>query len=341
MITVKEIARMCDVSASTVSNILNGRPNVSEQTKQRVLKVIKETGYQPNYFASSMRKQNTRMICIIAEDLCRFGTASVVDAAMAYCGQQGYRTMLMNLRLYDRRQPLRFREEDMLVPVLKEVQSLKAEGIIYAAGHGRIIKSFPREFTLPTLIVYAAAEEDRFPAVMADDEKSGYDMIKYLTSMGHREIGIIAGESGNVQTGSRLAGCRRALLEEGISYHPERIVYGRWDRRSGYDGAARLADTGVTAVWCMNDLMAGGVYDYAHGQNIVIGRELSVAGYGDMEIAQFMYPQLTTMRLPLEEMGRSAAAALLKMLEGETENLREPMRLPCEMRLRDSVCRIG
>ena len=97
MITVKDIARLCNVSPGTVSNIINGRPNVGEETRERVLRVIQETGYQPNYFASSMRKQSSRTIGIIVEDLKQFTTTPIVVTIMAYCEEMGYRTFLLNL----------------------------------------------------------------------------------------------------------------------------------------------------------------------------------------------------------------------------------------------------
>lgn len=344
MITVKEIAKMCGVSASTVSNILNGKTNVSEQTRQRVLGVIAETGYQPNYFASSMRKQNTRMIGIIAEDLCQFSTNTIVGAVMADCEEQGYRTMLINLRLYDKWKDTWYNDEtklkSTLLPALNEVQSIKADGIIYVAGHCRIIKTFPPDFSLPTVIAYATAEQNRFPSVIIDDEKGGYDMMKYIVSMGHRKIGIVAGTADNMHTKSRMVGCQRALFEAGIPYNPEWTVCGDWERTSGYECAAKLANTGVTAIWCMNDLMAGGVYDYAYEHHIAIGEDISVAGYDNMEISRFMYPKLTTNELPLEEIGRSAANKLLEMLEDEKKSSRETVQLPCKMKIRDSVCRI-
>ena len=94
LVTLKEIARMCDVSITTVSNVLNGKPKVSEETRQRVLEVVKQTGYQPNYFAQGMRKQKTRIIGIIVEDLDLFSTPPIVEAIMAYCDDNNYRTIL-------------------------------------------------------------------------------------------------------------------------------------------------------------------------------------------------------------------------------------------------------
>ena len=102
MITVKEIARRCGVSATTVSNILNGKPKVSEETRQRVLDVIRETGYQPNYIAQGLRNRKTRMIGIIAEDIAQFSTPPIIEGMMEFFESRGYRTIVQNLRLYAR-----------------------------------------------------------------------------------------------------------------------------------------------------------------------------------------------------------------------------------------------
>lgn len=341
MITVKEIAKMCGVSASTVSNILNGKPNVSALTRQRILDVIKETGYQPNYFAASMRKRNTRMVSIIAEDMSQFSTMPIVEALMECFEKQGYRTVLMNLRLYGRWHDTWFddenKQESILVPVLQEVQSIKVDGVVYVAGHCRTIKSFPQGYTLPTLIAYATSEGNAFPSITIDDEKGGYDMTKYLISMGHRKIGIVAGEASNIHTKNRLLGHQRALFEAEIPYNPAWTTYGDWMRQSGHDCAAQLEGSGVTAIWCMNDLMAAGVYDYTYEHGLVIGKDISVAGYDNMQIADYMYPKLTTNELPLKGIGRRAAEILIQMLGGESEDSYEPIKLPCTMKIRDSV----
>ena len=160
MITVKEIAKMCDVSPSTVSNILNGKPNVSEKTRQRVWQAVKETGYQPNYYAANMRKQSTRTIAIIAEDLGQFSTTPILEAAMATCEEREYRTVIMNLRLYDKWRDTWYNDEpklqSVLSPVLNELKSIKVDGVLYIAGHGRLIRCIPEDFSIPTVVAYAS-----------------------------------------------------------------------------------------------------------------------------------------------------------------------------------------
>lgn len=126
MVTIKEIARECNVSPTTVSNILNGRPNVGEETKKRVLEVVRKRGYQPNYIARGLRIQKTRMIGIIVEDLVQFSTAGVVDGIMEQCEKLGYRTIVQNLRLYSRWSDAWFDDENayysILNPALQEVR---------------------------------------------------------------------------------------------------------------------------------------------------------------------------------------------------------------------------
>lgn len=345
MITVKEIAEACGVSPSTVSNVVNGKYNVSESTRKKVWKVVKETGYQPNYYAANMRKQSTKTISIIAEDLGQFSTAPMLEAAMACCEEHEYRTVIMNLRLYDKWRDTWYNDEkklaSMLCPVLNELKSIKVDGVIYIAGHGREIRCMPQDFELPTMFVYATTENNRFPAMVLNDEKGGYDTMKYLTSMGHRRIGIIAGAPDNAHTQERLWGCQRALLEEDLPYNPEWTVYGDWDRESGYQCARQLSGAGLTAIFCMNDLMAGGAYDYAREMGMEVGKDLSIAGYDDRQVAAYLYPALTTNRLPLSELGYRAAETLIGILKnGTAEPVTEPVRVDGKMIIRDSVAKI-
>ena len=99
MVTLKEIARECNVSPTTVSNILNGKPKVSEETKERVLETVNRLGYRPNYIAQGLRNQKTKMIGIIAEDIAQFTTPEIVEGIMSYCEEKGYRSIVKNLRL--------------------------------------------------------------------------------------------------------------------------------------------------------------------------------------------------------------------------------------------------
>lgn len=343
MITVKEIAKRCNVSPSTVSNILNGKSNVGAETRSRVMACVKETGYQPNYFARSMRKQNSHVISIITEDLTVFGTNPMVEAIMAHCEMNDYRTILMNLRLYRKWGSSWYHESEKLkasvAPVIQEALSIKVDGVIYVAGHCRLIDCFPADFPIPTVFAYGLSKDHKYPSVIIDDEKGGYDTAKYLVAKGHRNIGIIAGVADNLHVKYRLLGYQKALFEEGVPFNPSWVSYGKWHRKSGYEAAKKLGCDGITALFCMNDDMAAGAYDYLYEQGLEIGRDISIIGYDNMALADYLRPSLTTSEIPLSGIGKKAAEILLDTLKGE-KNRAQPaqvVRMPCTMIERRSV----
>ncbi len=344
--TVKEIAKMCGVSPSTVSNAVNGKTNISEETRKKILDCIQQMGYQPNYFASNIRKQNTKTIGIIAEDLGQFSTSDILESAMASCEEQGYRAVIMNLRMYDKWADAWYHDDrklqSVVEPVLNELLAIHVDGLIYIAGHGRLINCIPDSFDIPTVIAYGWAENNRFPSIVPDDVQGGYDIMKYLLSQGHKRIGILSGIADNLHAKARLLGYQRALFEEGIPYNPEWIYYGDWKKPSGILGAGELLKKDITAIACMNDLMAGGVYEYAFDHKLVVGKDFSVVGYDNQLVTEYLFPRLTTCHLPLREIGRKASECLIQNIIGtEKAESYEPIKLPCRIICRDSVLQLN
>lgn len=347
MVTIKEIAAECGVSVATVSNVINGRHNVSKGTRTRVQEVVRSTGYQPDYVARGLRKKKTNMIGIIAEDICQFSTPAIMEGIMRYCEKKNYRTVIQNLRLYARWGEFWYEKDDayrsILDPVIQEMVSIKADGLLYVAGHARVVRYFNEVMAIPTVVAYSYTHATYTPVVVVDDEKAACEMTRYLISMGHRKIGILAGKADNIHTGSRLRGYQRALFEENMLYNPGWVRYGNWERESGYRFAGELLNEGVTAIFCMNDRMAGGVYDYFREQGIRVGEDISVTGFDNQELSQYCSPGLTTMELPLAEIGAEAAAILLERLEADGEHLPSTVferSIPCRLIERESVKRI-
>jgi LacI family transcriptional regulator len=347
LVTLKEIARICGVSTTTVSNVLNGKPKVSEETRQRVLEVVKQTEYHPNYFAQGIRKQKTRIIGIIVEDLDLFSTPPIVESIMAYCDDNNYRTILLNMRLYDRWKDTWYSDEkktlSVFQPILQELLSIKVDGIMYVAGHCRYINYLTEDINIPTIIVYALSRSPKIPSVVIDDERGSYDLTKYLISKGHRRIGVIAGSADNLHTVKRCLGYQKALFEEQVLFNPNWIKHGDWMRESGYIQAEKLVKEDVTAIFCMNDLMAAGAYDYIYDKNLAVGQEISIVGYDNNEISGYLRPQLTTCDIPLRKIGKTAADYFINLIENKIDSgeYKEIIKLPCNMVIRDSVSSIG
>jgi LacI family transcriptional regulator len=346
MVTLKEVAEICNVSATTVSNVINGKAKTSEETKNRILQVIRETGYKPNYMAKGLRGKKTRTVAIIAEDIEQFTSPTIIESIMGSCEKEGYRAIVHNLRLYDRWSDTWYGKEEeyhsVLDPVVKDVLSEQVDGVIYLAGHSRIITSFNEDFQLPVVMCYAYSNSANVPSVVIDDEKSSYEMTSYLIGLGHERIGFVGGRMENIHTAKRLMGYQRALFENGLLYDPELVYYGDWTRESGYEGAKKIIPQEVTAIFGISDKMTGGIYDYLEEKGIAIGRDISVVGFDNEIIAEYFRPQLTTTALPLKDIGRIAAELLLTRLEGsngEEPAERDPVvvKVPCKLIKRKSV----
>lgn len=344
MVTLKEIAKECRVSPTTVSNILNGKPKVSEETRQRVLQTVEKMGYRPNYIAQGLRNQKTRTIGIIVEDISQFSTPEIVEGIMSRCEEKGYRAIVKNLRLYARWSDTWYDNENryhsILDPALKELESIRVDGIIYVAGHARMIHCFPEGFRIPTVMAYAFLYNPDIFTVAVDDQGSAYEMIQYLISKGHRRIGVIGGREDNIHTQQRLLGYQKALFEKRILYNPAWIRYADWEKETAYLAAGELLKEEVTAIFCMADRMAGGVYRCLDEMGLRAGRDIAVAGFDNQIIAEYFVPGLTTMALPLIEIGNTSADFLLKQIDGAEEERPDRVLIPCTLKKRESVHQI-
>lgn len=343
MVTLTDIAKIAGVSPSTVSNILNNRTNVGEDTKKRILDIIEETGYEPNYFASSMRRRSTKMIGIVVEDLTIY-TLPIVERIMSVLEDNGYKTILTNLRMYDKWRDTWYYDETKLFielgAAMKQIRPIKVDGILYVGGHCRYLRILSEYEDMNLVVAYAISKDNRIPSVIINDEKGGYDVTKYLLEMGHKKIAVIGGVDENLHTQMRLAGYQKALFEYGLLYNPNMVFYGNWLRDSGYKLAEKALKTEPTAIFCMNDYMAAGVYDYCYENNIRIPEDISIIGYDNVELSEYLIPKLTTCQINSGDIGKKSAKELLNKLQSEDKGNESEERIvyvDCDMIFRDSV----
>ncbi|MGN0293422.1 MAG: LacI family DNA-binding transcriptional regulator [Lachnospiraceae bacterium] len=322
MATIKEIAKMCNVSIATVSNILNGKPNASEETKKRVLDAAKELNYTPNYVAKNLKMKTTRTIGVIVEDMTVFCAPEIIDGITEYCEEKGYCILLTNLRLYKKYKDEYYHNDIISGHVhraIKELVSKQVDGIIYVTAHERILKCMPQELQVPVVMAYGYSKSSRIPSVVVDDIGGEHKIASYVLDQGHRKVGLITGKENSIHTRDRLLGYQRALYEHHVLYNPDYVVTGDWTREGGYRAACILLEKDVTAVLCMNDLMAGGVYDRLEELNMIPGTDISVAGYDNREVAGYYKPPLTTVELPLFEIGQTACRRVFELMEKEAD----------------------
>jgi len=342
MITLKEIAQQCNVSIATVSNILNGKAKVSNETKERVLQIIKETGYKPNYMARLLRANKTRTIGVLVDDLTEFSSPLIVDGIMTYLEEHNYKTILENLRFYSKWGRDWYENADYKKSVyqaFQEFSSIKVDGIIYVSGHERNINIIPEEFNIPTVIGYAFSDSQNFSSVLIDDFDGAYKLTEYLIKKGHKKIALVQGIEGNIHTEERLRGFKAALKDYKLEADPNLMLPGIWFPESGYEACKKLIESkkDFSAIFCFNDLMAAGVYKYLTENNLQVGKDISVVGFDNRTIAEELIPSLTTMEIPLKEVGISTAKELLDQMTSEEEFQKQEIYIKCNLIERASV----
>lgn len=344
MATIKEIAKLCNVSVATVSNILNNKPGASEETRKMVMEKVRELNYSPNTVARNLRKQNTRSIGVIVEDMTIFSVPDIVDGLTEHFEEANYQILLINLRLFKKYIDSYYFKDDYFGLVKEEIWKLIAkqvEGIVYVTAHERLLKCIPEDLPVPAVMAYGYTGSEKIPSVVVDDEEGAYRISRYLVEQGHRKIGVVTGKKNSPHMQERLLGYQKALYEGGILYNPDLIYYGDWNRICGYQAVDGFLKQGVTAVFCMNDLMAGGVYDRLEELDLEPGKDLSVAGYDNRELSEYYKPPLTTVTLPLHDIGYEAGGIVLKMLKHQLEDVPDQIyRVKCEPVIRNSVKKI-
>ena len=340
MVTIKEIARLTGVSTATVSNVLNGKPGAAGAAKAReITDLASDLHYMPNILARSLQQKKTNTIGIITEDLTVFNTPEIVDGIDACCEENGYGIILENMRLFKRYNndftdtP---KHHELSDSMMRNMISKQVEGIVYVGYHCREITYLPSRVQVPFVYAYCYPKEAVYPSVLFDDEKAARDVTERLIAKGHRRIGVICGPASSYHTRTRLKGYMAALAEHGIKARPSLIVYGDWERPSGYRLAGILLNEGVSAIFSFNDIMASGVYERAAEQGRQIGKDISLFGFDNRDISQGYIPALSTVQPPLSEIGRHSAQIVLNQIKNRRTG-KKRIYLPCTILERRSV----
>lgn len=342
MANMKDVADRAGVSVATVSKVINDLGGISKETTELVLAIAKELNYRPNLYARNLKKQQNRTIGIIAEDLTVFNTPPIIDGIGACCDLRGYHYLLENLRMITRGSNpiLEVNEHNVIVrEAVDFMMSMQVNGLIYLSCHSHKVLTFPAIKDTHFVCAYCSSNDDTVPSILYDDKKAGYDVARFLVNSGHKLIGIITGPSGSIHSLRRLMGFQEGLFDAGIPYNPKTTLQGDWDRDSGYLLTEVLIKNKVTAIFAQNDLMAMGVLDYCAKNGIRVGSELALIGFDNREISTVCRPKLTTVELPLFEIGYTAASTLIDMVENKNADITGEVLLNCSIIERESTYR--
>lgn len=340
MATIREISDKANVSVATVSKVLNGKGNVSDRTRQRILGIARELNYRPNLNARYLKSGQSKTIGIITEDLTVFNAPEIVDGIAAACDDAGYSYILGNLRFYKRygNGPKDLRESTALVhAAVNDMLSKQVDGIIYIGCHSHVVVSLSEHKEPKFVCAYCISKDKAIPSVIYDDEKAAFDLTELLIRQGDNRIGMITGPLESSHTANRTRGHQRALYQHGIPYDPSLTLVGDWERDCGYELGKQLIEAGATAIFAHNDLMAMGVLDYCNANGINVGKDLRLIGFDNREITSVCRPQLSTVAPPLFEIGQTAAREMISILAGN-EPKQHTIMLDCTVIQRESTC---
>ncbi len=316
--TLKDIAEATGLSVSSVSLVLNDRPNrISAKNRQLILEKARELHYHPNQTAVSLITRRSTTIGLVLPDITNTFFAQIAKGAETRSRELGYSLMLCNTNDSPEK-------DDDYINVLL---SRGVDGILlvssYQPGGDTLCSARwePSSLEKPVVLVDRGldqfAHKQRISGVFADNELGGYLATQHLISLGHRKIGCITGPMGAASSKNRLFGHIRALQLAGLTFDSSLVREGDFHTESGFLLGGQLLDLGVTGIFACNDMMAYGVYRAAAQRGVQIPTELSVVGFDDLPFSEITEPPLTTVRQSAYAMGVSAVDKVVRMIRDE------------------------
>lgn len=324
MPTIYEVAKLAGVSPGTVSNVLNHSGKVAKDTEERILQVIQELNYVPNKMAQGLKTNNSKNIFVIAEDIRAFPAPNIIDGISEYSYETGYNLTLYNLRIHPKVRGFNYSDfagseafHEAIDTAVQQARAINASGVLYVSIYPRDIENILPDMGIPYAFCYSYSHGDQF-CVNCDDFGGGKMATNYLISMGHRKIGLICGVFDSLPTHKRLLGYQTALMEHNLPHIPKYVQAGAsWSYEDGYQSCKELLSLPdpPTAIFAMSDVMAQGAIHAAQDMGLRVPEDLSVHGYDRIEYLEYTRPALTTIEMPLKEIGRKGAEVIIKLIE--------------------------
>lgn len=334
MASITEVARRAGVSIATASRVVRSADYpVSQATRERVLTAAAELDYVPNALARGLLESRVPVVGVIVHDITDPYFSEVVRGVEDAAEAGGHLVITCS----SERDPAR---EASYVRLLR---SMRAAAVIFA-GSGLDDPAYATEVgrhvaamaDYGAAVVHLSPHAFGAPEVSVDNAGGVAAMVAALVALGHRRVAFLAGPANLFVARDRLAGYRRGLVEAGLEIDDRLVVHSSFDREGGAAAVDALLAGGApfTAIACANDLLALGALARLADRGIAVPDDVSVAGFDDISIAALTAPALTTVRLPLRELGRRGFAAAERLMAGLPA---EPEILPTEVVLRAST----
>lgn len=327
-ITIVDVADEAGVSYATVSRVINNKAHVSPEKRERVLRAMAQLGYVVNMQARSLAGGESRVVGLLVDYLSSSYIDEIIRGIDEALDAENYDLMLYTTHR---------RKTKESAYVTKLTRGLADGLLLILPRNAAAYLDTLRQRQFPHVIVDYLSNKQNVPSVSATNFRGAYDAMSFLLSLGHRRIGFITGTMELGSARDRLDGYHAALKDHGIPADSHLLCEGDFMQPQGYQCAQELLSLPErpTAIFASNDMMAFGVMEAARERGLRLPEDLSIVGFDDIPQASYVHPALTTIRQPLEEMGRSATHLLLKYIAHPNAEI-ERIELPTRLIIRES-----
>ncbi|MCI9353167.1 MAG: LacI family transcriptional regulator [Lawsonibacter sp.] len=310
--TIKDIARLSGCGVATVSRVLNDHPDVSDETRQKVMAVVEEHGFQPNANAKHLKQQTSTSIVIIVKGIMNMLFADLVEKLQALLREAGQDAAVYYL------------DEDAneVAYACQLCRERKPIGIIFLGGDLELFQAGFSPITVPCVLLTNTARELGFQNLSSftiDDSLAAQQVIELLYSRGHRSIGLLGGNWSCTQISHRrLTGCRNACLRLDLPFDVDRQCEPcRYSMPEAYAATKVLLKRcpDLTAIFAISDVMALGAIRALYDLGKRVPEDISVVGYDGIVIGQYSMPRLTTVRQDTQQLAERGVDALLRSIQ--------------------------
>lgn len=331
MVRLKDIAQRIGVSVMTVSKALRDEPDVSAATRARIKQLAQQMGYVPDSTAQGLRTRTTKLFGVVIPSITNPIFARVFFAIEERAHELGYDLLLAHT------QNLPEREEFCIRRLLsRRVDGLFISPVYRMEPEARIYQELLTRQTPTVLLGPPAPFCKTFVSVEIEELIASYTVAQHLLKLGHKRIAYLTGPSASPWAQERLEGYRRALREAGLDVDDRLIFQAGSTIEDGTKAAKQMLgeSCNATAVQAVNDLVAVGCAETLLAQGLRIPEDISVAGFGNIMVAEYFRVPMTTIRQPKYRLGIAAVDAMMQLLKGHRPEIK---RLPAELIERKST----
>jgi DNA-binding LacI/PurR family transcriptional regulator len=326
--SIKDIARVAGVSHSTVSRALRNSPLVNSTTTEEIQAIARELGYQPSAVARGLVTRKTLTIGVVVTTIADPFVSEVVIGIELAANDAGYSVFLADSNA----DPVREKS------VVHSFAERRVDGIVVTSSRvGALYTPLLSQMMVPIVLINNQHPGQFVHSVMIDNVQGSREATAHLIRLGHRRIAYVGDQYGHQSDAERFAGYREALALAALPLLPELVAHGDGKPEGGIAAMDKLLGLAEppTAVFCYNDMTALGVLRSVHVHGLQVPADVSLIGFDDVLFASYAQPQLTTVRQPMQRMGRMAMESLLKLMSGQPAA--EAVKVPAELIVREST----